>query len=263
MLTTKKKMKEIIKSGKTMIGGYAQTASPEIVEIVGLIGLDYIILSSEDTYYDIRDRVEQVYAANAVGLPTICRPTTNDPIFIRRALDIGMDGLNVPLVNTAEEARRVVRAAKFPPLGDRGLNAMSRPTRYGMDLGPQFFERANDETLITINIETKQAVDNIEEIVEVEGIDVFYIGPTDLSISLGVPGEVFHPLVQDAAKRIREAARERGKAVAHVIYNPLDRKEVDARLSEGYEMLSLFLDVAIFRQAVTRLHDEVRKAIAG
>jgi 4-hydroxy-2-oxoheptanedioate aldolase len=257
----KKKMKDIIKSGKTMIGGYAQTASPEIVEIVGHIGFDYIILSSEDTAYDVRDRAEQIYAADAVGLPTMCRPPTNDPIFIRRALDMGMDGLNVPLVNTAEEARRVVRAAKYPPVGERGLNAMSRPTRYGADFNPKFFESANEDMLITINIETKEAVDNVEEIVEVEGIDVFYVGPTDLSISLGVPGDVTHPLVQGAGKKIREAARKRKKAVAHVIYNPFDRTEIDARMNEGYEMLSVFLDVGIFRRAVTQLHDEVRKAV--
>jgi 4-hydroxy-2-oxoheptanedioate aldolase len=173
-----------------------------------------------------------------------------------------MDGLNVPMVNTADEARAVVRAAMYPPMGERGLNAMSRPVRYGADFGPGYFEQANDRCLVTILIETKTAVDNIEEIVEVEGIDVVYLGPTDLSISLGVPGEVFHALVQESSKKVREAARRRGVATANVIYNPFDRGEIESRMEEGYGLLSVFLDVQLFRQSCERLHDEVRAALA-
>ena len=104
-------------------------------------------------------------------------------------------------------------------------------------------------------------VDNIDEIVEVDGIDVVYVGPTDLSISLGVAGDVFHPRVEAAAKRIRDAAEWRGVPVANVIYNPFDRTEIERKIGEGYKLFSVFLDVQLFRQSLERLYDEVRAAL--
>jgi 2-keto-3-deoxy-L-rhamnonate aldolase RhmA len=263
MRTSKKDLKAALRAGERILGGYAQSASPEIVEIVADIGYDFVILSSEDTVYDVRDRCEQVYVADAAGLATIFRPPTNEPTSIRRALDIGMDGLNVPMVNTADDARRVVDAALYPPIGHRGLNAMSRPVHFGRDFGPEYFATANDSTLITVLIESKEAVDNIEEILSVEGIDVAYLGPTDLSISLGIPGQVFDERVERCAARVREAAAAAGVAVANVVYNPLDRDELDRRVEEGYQMLSAFLDVQLFRQACERIHDDVRLSLSA
>jgi 4-hydroxy-2-oxoheptanedioate aldolase len=251
-------LKERVARGETLIGGYVESTAPQLVEIAGHVGFDYVVLSSEDSIYDVRDWSEIVYAAEAVGLPTICRPPSNDPVFIRRALDMGMKGLNVPMVNTAEDARKVVRAALYPPAGTRGLNAMSRPVRYGADFGPEFFERGNADILVTVIIETATAVENIEEIVAVEGIDLVYIGPTDLSISLGLPGDVFHPRVVECANRIRAAASKKGVATGHVIYDPLNREEIERRMEEGHGMLSVFHDIQLFRLACERLHESVR-----
>jgi 2-keto-3-deoxy-L-rhamnonate aldolase RhmA len=258
----KRDLKAALRAGERILGGYAQTAAPELVEIIGHIGFDFVILSSEDTVYDVRDRCEQVYIADAAGLSTIYRPPTNDAIWIRRGLDAGMDGINVPLVNSAADARRVIDAALYPPQGDRGLNSSSRPVRYGRDFGPEYFKTGNDGTLITVLIESKEAVDNIEEILDVDGIDVAYLGPTDLSISLGVPGDVFHRRVQESADRVRRAAAARNIAVANVIYDPFDAEEIQRRVDEGYQVLSAFLDVQLFRHACERIHDNVRPLLS-
>lgn len=256
--TMTRNLKKQLEDGQTLIGGYIQTASPELVAIMAYAGFDYVILSSEDTPYDYETRNHQVDVARFEGIGTIYRPPKNDPVYIRRGLDIGMDGLNVPEVNSAEEARSVVRSALFHPAGERGLNAMCKMARYGADYGPALFEQINNQTLITVLIENAQAIENIDGIAQIEGIDVLYLGPTDLAISLGVPGQPFHPLVEEATEKVLEAGRKHNKAVGHVVLNPLDENEMRRKLDAGYQMLSLFLDVSFFRVSISNLY---RRAI--
>lgn len=253
--------RERLASGDVMFGGYVQTASPELVEIIGDAGFDFVILSAEDTPYDLAQRQRQFYAAELAGLATIYRPPSIDPVAIRRALDAGAAGLNIPSVESAEDAVLAVRATRFPPRGDRGLNAMSRATRYGADFGPAYFDGAPDP-VVTVLIESARAVDRIADIVAVDGVDVAYLGPTDLSISLGVPGDVFHPDVTEAAARVRAAARDAGVAAGTVVYRPGESDEIERRLDEGYAMLSLFLDVALFRQNCRAMLDRACAARA-
>ena len=256
-----KNLKKAISEGQVIIGGYAQTSSIELVEIIGQAGFDFVILSSEDTPYDYETRSHQVDVARLANLATIIRPAANDPVLIRRALDLGIDGLNVPLVNTAEEASNVVKAAMYYPQGERGMNAMARMANYGADYGPDYFKRTNERTLITILIETKQAGENIEEIAQVEGIDVLYMGPTDLSNSLGVPGQPKHPLVEESTNQVLAAAKKHGIAVANVIYDPFNEAEIVSRVEQGYQVLSVFLDVALFQKALYQLHDKVHEVL--
>jgi 4-hydroxy-2-oxoheptanedioate aldolase len=193
------KMKEKLRAGQPALGVSMMIPSPQIVEMVGRLGFDWVLIDCEHGTISIETVELMVMAAEASGLTPIVRPWTNSAHAILRVMDRGAMGVQVPHVNTAADAQRAVEAVKYHPLGRRGIAAGTRPAQYGLGVTPgEYVEWVNRETLVCVQLEEVEALHNIDEILQVEGVDVFFLGPSDLSQSMGYPGQAGVPAVQRA-----------------------------------------------------------------
>ncbi|MBV9968038.1 MAG: hypothetical protein JO008_20375, partial [Alphaproteobacteria bacterium] len=182
-------------------------ADPQIVEIIGLAGFDAAFIDMEHTPFDLHDVTRMVMAAERVGITPIVRTPGFDPAFILRLLDQGVQGIQVPHVSDPETAREAVAAVRYPPLGERGMAAGSRAADFGKTPLLEHMEKSNREILLACMIEDMAAVERIEEIAAVEGVDLLAVGPSDLSRSLGVSGHPDHPRLIAAIDRVRDAVK--------------------------------------------------------
>jgi 4-hydroxy-2-oxoheptanedioate aldolase len=209
------RMKEKISRGEPALGCSVMFPSPQVVEMLGYAGFDWVLIDCEHGSIGPGDVELMAMAADAVGVTPIARPRTNSGSDIQQVMDRGAMGVQVPHVNTAEDARRAVAAVKFGPGAARGLAAGTRPDNWGLGAKmPDFAERANAQSLVCVQLEHAEALKNIDEILAVDGIDVFFIGPSDLSQSMGFPGNPKEPVVakaiEDTLARIRSAGRVPG-----------------------------------------------------
>jgi 4-hydroxy-2-oxoheptanedioate aldolase len=207
-------MKASLARGEAVFGVSIMVPSPQIVEMLGRLGFDWVLLDCEHGTFSPESLESMVMAAEGAGITAVARPRNASPEAIQDVLERGVAGVQVPHVNTAAEARAVVAAVKYHPLGQRGLAARTRPAGYGIGLRLDEYARAaNAETLVCVQLEEKQAIDRIEEIMAVAGIDVFFIGPADLSQSMGHPGQADHPDVRAVIDSAFSAIRGQGKVV--------------------------------------------------
>ena len=207
------KMKAKIQSGQPALGVAVLFPSPQIVEMIGALGFDWVLIDCEHGTIDVESVELLVMAAEASRITPVVRPPSRDPVDILRVLDRGAMGVQVPHVNTAEDARAVVAAVKYHPLGKRGLAAGTRPGHYGIGLtAAEYVAQVNRETLVCVQLESGEALRNINEILKVEGIDVFFVGPSDLAQSMGFPGRSDTPIVQQMIRATLDAIAAAGKA---------------------------------------------------
>ncbi len=211
--------KEKIKAGETAYGVFVNMGCPTIIEIIGLIGFDFAVIDAEHGPMGVETCEHMARAADNVNITPIIRVAVNIRQNILRYLDIGGLGVHVPMVNTKAEAEGVVEAIKYPPEGKRGLAGV-RASDYGLT-GPlgDYVKEANHETLVIVAVETMQAVENLKDILSIPGIDIIFIGPTDLSSAMGYPGQVTHPEVQKMIGNLVKEIRAVGKAAGTVAYN--------------------------------------------
>ena len=208
----KNRMKEKLLAGEPALGVSLMFSSPQIVEIVGGLGFDWVLLDCEHGSLTTESVEVMAMAAAAAGITAVARPAVNGPEEILRLLDRGVMGVQIPHVNTAVEARRAVEAVKFHPAGGRGLAVGTRSARYGLGVSlGAYTEEANRETLVCVQLEEAEALRNLDEILKVEGVDVFFVGPSDLSQSLGFPGRPDAPEVREAMDRTFAAITAAGK----------------------------------------------------
>jgi len=212
-------VKEKILSGGTAYGVFCNLYSPMIVELVGHIGFDFALIDAEHGPAGVESCEHMVRAADSVGLPIFIRVAMNIRQNILRYLDIGALGVMLPQVNTRAEAEAVVEAVKYPPQGRRGLGPV-RAADYGLTIPlKEYALNANQEILVAIQVETVAAVSNLDELLAVEGIDVFFIGPADLSASMGYVGQMNHPEVQATIEKLVQRIRAAGRVAGTVAYN--------------------------------------------
>lgn len=249
------KLKNRLVSGETVIGTFIRSAEPAICEVLALCGFDFVVLDGEHSPLGIRELVDLVRAADSVNLPAIIRVSQNAPFPIMQALDIGASGIQVPQVNSAEEAIKLVSYSKYYPLGNRGFAATHRAALYGFKSPYEYTQEANANTLVVCYIETKEAIDNIEEIAKVEGIDVLFAGPFDLSQSYNVPGQINHPEVQKAIERVVTVCNSFDKAAGTIASN---LEEAKNRIKLGFRYLCYSSDLGMLtqigRSVVRELH---------
>ncbi|HUP95232.1 MAG TPA: aldolase/citrate lyase family protein [Burkholderiales bacterium] len=199
-------MKEKLRAGEPVFGVSVMIPSPQIVEMIGAAGFDWVLLDCEHGTLTVESVELMAMAAEACGITAIARPATRSPEHILQVLDRGVMGVQVPHVNTAEEAREVVAAVKYHPQGRRGLAAGTRAAVYDAHgTLADYVQAANESTLIAVQLEDEPAIHNIDELLKVEDIDVFFIGPSDLSQALGYPGNPKAPVV---ARAIDESFRK-------------------------------------------------------
>jgi 4-hydroxy-2-oxoheptanedioate aldolase len=207
-------LKRKLADGQLVVGSFIYIPSAKLTEIIGLIGFDYVVIDMEHGPVDIGLAEDMVRAAEWAGTTPIIRVTHNSPHLILRALDVGALGLHVPEINDAEDARAMVASMKYGPEGRRGLAGV-RASRYGLKGSlAEYTAAANRETLAIAHIENVRAVENLDDLLAVEGIDIYYLGPADLSNSLGIPGQARDPrvveMVEETIKRIVSAGKVAG-----------------------------------------------------
>ncbi len=207
------RLKAKIRAGEPTFGVSVMIPSPQVVEMVGRLGFDWVLIDCEHGTITPETVELMVMAAASSGITPIARPWRNSADAILRVMDRGVMGVQVPHVNTAADARRAVSAAKYHPLGSRGLAAGTRPAHYGLGVtASEYIEWVNRETLVCVQLEESEALQNIDEILAVDGVDVFFVGPSDLSQSMGYPGQTSAPPVQEAIDGAFAAIVAAGKA---------------------------------------------------
>lgn len=203
------RFKAALDSDQGALGPFMITSDPAFVEAAGHAGYDFVLLDMEHGPGTFENLQNLIRAANVTGVCPVVRVPRGTDIWIDRALDVGAGALLIPQIDTAEQARAVVSAAKFSPVGTRGTCRFVRSAGYGSVPGGEYFSRAQ-ETVVIIQAEGKKAVENLDEILDVPGIDVVFVGPYDLSSSLGHVGEVDHPEVIACIQGIIEKANAKG-----------------------------------------------------
>jgi 4-hydroxy-2-oxoheptanedioate aldolase len=200
------RMKEKLRAGQPVYGVSVMIPSPQIVEMVAAAGFDWVLIDCEHGTITLESVELMAMAAEASGITAIARPVSRSPEHILQVMDRGVMGVQIPHVATAEAAREAVAAVKFHPLGKRSIAAGTRAAVYDAHGSlADYVKAANEATLIAVQIEDKEAVDNIDEILKVPDIDVFFIGPSDLSQSMGHPG---NPKAPPVAQAIDECFRK-------------------------------------------------------
>jgi 4-hydroxy-2-oxoheptanedioate aldolase len=240
--------KRALKAGRAQIGLWSSLSSNYTVEVIAGAGFDWILLDTEHSPNDLESVLSQLQAAAPYPTHPVVRVAWNDMVLIKRMLDIGAQSLLVPYVSTPEEAAAAVSYVRYPPAGVRGVAGTTRASRFGRV--KDYARRAHEEICLLVQVETQRALDNLEAICAVDGIDGVFIGPADLHASLGYPGEIANakvkPLIDEAVRRIRKCGRAPG------ILTP---SEADARhwLDCGALFVAVGADVGILARGAESL----------
>lgn len=188
-----------------------QGRDPGVTTLVGKAGFDFVFIDMEHGAYSLETVADLIRGAKSVGCAPIIRVPAGERYFISRVLDAGAEGIMVPMVSTSEQAERAVRYAKFPPMGKRGVGLGNAQVDYAAVGASDFTAEANERTLIIAQIENREGIGNIDEILSVEGIDLAVMGPNDLSFNLGYQGQTDHPKVVEEIQKVVDACRDCGK----------------------------------------------------
>lgn len=256
-MTQGNKLKKALQEGKTVLGPFMKLSDPAVVEIFGHVGFDFVIIDLEHGPLSIETAQNMVRAAEIVGITPIIRVSENDPAQISRALDIGAQGVQIPHITTSIEANIAVKAAKFAPIGERGVCRFVRAANYSAMDRNDYFKLANDNTLVIAMIEGTVGVQNIDETIATPGIDVIFIGPYDLSQSLGLIGQVNHPKVFEELSKVTSKANAQGIAVGTFADSLESAKQYQAL---GIQYISYSVDVGIIYDASWDLVRNLRQS---
>lgn len=244
MMTT---LKARLKKHNLLHGLFVMIPSPAVVEMVGYAGFDFAILDTEHGAAGTEMLEHQLRAADACGLPALVRTVNPDAGEILRAMEAGACGVLVPHVMTAEGAAAIVSAAHYPPLGARGMATTSRAGRHGTTTVASHLEQAKERTIVMVQIEDVAALPNVPAIARTPNIDAVFIGPADLAISMGYPGEPNHPKVVAAIQKIVQEVRDAGQVVAGFA-----REEEDAKVlaNQGITFICLSTTLVFSKRLV-------------
>jgi len=226
---------ERLRAGQQLLATVISIASTEVAEIAARSGYDWLFIDAEHGPLSVAT-VQAILQAGG-DCPGIVRIPAADPVWIAQALDVGAAGILVPQVRDSDQVRAIVRAARYPPEGERGVG-VARAQGYGASLG-EYLRTANRDTLVLIQAEHRDAVENIEDITAVPGLDGVLIGPFDLSASLGVTGQLDHPLVVEAIARVLAACQGAGITAAIFAATP-EQARVHAR--QGFTLIAISTD---------------------
>lgn len=232
--------KAALARGELQIGLWSSLCSPIVAEIIGQSGFDWILVDTEHSPNEPPAVLAQLQAMQAGTATPIVRPAWNDPVLLKRLLDIGAQAVLVPFVQNAEEAAKAVAACRYPPAGIRGITMSGRGSRYGRV--PDYLKRADAEICVLVQVETGEALAQLEAIASVDGVDGVFIGPADLSASLGHIGNPGHPEVQEAIRGAATRLAAVGKPAGI-----LTASEADARryIEWGYRFVAVGSDLGL------------------
>jgi 4-hydroxy-2-oxoheptanedioate aldolase len=232
-------------AGEATVGTFVGAASPVTAEACAAAGVDWLVLDLEHGAGGEEQVRDVVPAAGAYGVPTVVRVESAARIRIGRVLDLGAAGVMLPRMDTAAEVAAAVRHLRYPPHGDRGVATYNRACRFGLD--PGALARAGQEVLGVVQVESAAAVAQVEQIAAIDGVDVLFVGPQDLSHGLGVPGDLKAPAYLAAVERVRAAAGRHGKASGLLVR---DGATAAARQAEGWTFVAIGSDTTLLAAAV-------------
>lgn len=245
MKLDRNKFTHAIAAGEKQIGLWVGLCSALTADITANAGFDWVVVDMEHSPNDYLTVAGQLQAFASTPTTAIVRPEWNDPVIVKRLLDLGAQGLLFPMVQTVEEAEKAVAATRYPPRGVRGVSGMTRATKYGRVT--DYFERVEDETTVLIQLETRAAVERAEEIAAVDGVSGIFFGPADIGADIGALGNPMAPAVWDlirpAAARLRAMGMPAGTLVN-------DTDMAAELLNEGFTFVACGQDNAVLARAV-------------
>lgn len=252
MYTIKKKLQ----NGELVLGTIiSEVRNPNIAYLLTQCGFDFFILDNEHGSYNPETVSDIIAAARGAGISVIVRIPEITRECILKPLDAGAAGLLVPMVNTAEEAKEVIRHSKYPEMGSRGA-AIRRPHNlYAKVNAAEYLKQANENTFIAVQAETTQALENIDEIASVEGVDCIFVGPFDLSISLGIPGQINHPAEVDSIGKVAEACQRHNKTAGILMF---DQELLLMWIRKGFRFTVYSSDISMLADAAAKAVKELK-----
>jgi 2-dehydro-3-deoxyglucarate aldolase len=256
------KIKQTFESGGVSIGSWMSMAHVSIAEILASAGYDWVVIETEHTAIDVSEVLRLIIAIESRCAIPLVRLAWNDPIQAKAVMDSGAAGVLVPMVNNKADAEQAVKSIKYPPLGYRGVG-LARAQGYGVAFD-EYVRSANRDSLLFVQIEHSEAVENIEDILTVPGIDGTFIGPYDLSMSLGLAGQLDHPHVEAAKQRVLEATKAQGLVPGiHLVHPDTAAEEIQRCVELGYRFIALGTDILFLGNSARHLQDAARKALEG
>ena len=246
--------RERLHAGELLVGTLMSQNSPAIAEIMATIGYDWIFVDAEHGAFLPQDAESLIQAAKPC--PVIIRLPAAEEVWVKKALDIGAAGIIVPQINTKQDAENIIRWAKYSPEGNRGVG-IGRAHGYGYTFEGEI-QQANQQTAVILQAETQSAIDNINDIVSVPGVDAILIGPYDLSSSLGVIGDVSNPKVQDAIDTVYKACDSKNLATGIFGVQP---EAVIPYKKKGFSLILVGVDTVFLTQSATNALKQVRDSI--
>jgi len=253
-----KSLKQKLKNNELTIGSWIMIGHPISVEVMALAGFEWLVIDMEHTAIDINTAQNLITTIQANDIKALVRVSKNEEVIIKQVLDIGADGIIVPMVNSKEDAIKAVEFAKYPPLGKRGVG-LYRASKYGVKF-EEYKKWVEEELIIIAQIEHIDGVNNIEEILQVEGIDGTIIGPYDLSGSMGYPGEFERDDVKKSVQKVLDKCKEYNiPSGFHVVdTNPEKLKQ---KIKEGCTFLAYGIDYFFMRDLAIKGMKEIKKEI--
>jgi 2-dehydro-3-deoxyglucarate aldolase len=236
--------RQAVRNGDRMIGCWASLASPITTELLGVCGFDWMLLDAEHAPNDVLTLIPQLMALKDSPTAPMVRPPANESVVIKRLLDAGFFNFLIPFVDSADDAQRAVAATRYPPLGIRGVSVGTRANRYGTV--PDYLKVANDNICVVVQIESRAAVDAIDEITAVDGVDAVFVGPSDLAANFGHMGDASHPEVQEAIAHIFARVKAGGKPSG--ILAPV-QQDAERYLEMGSTLVAVCADMGLLRNA--------------
>ena len=236
------KLKKKFAAGESAIGTFMVCNSPDLVEIAGLAGFDFVIIDGEHGPLGPETCLNLVRAAELRGITPIIRIPNHLESTVLHNLDIGAHGLQIPQVNDADSAKMLAEHAKYAPIGHRGV-AFPRAADYGLTNLSEYFDYENSQTMLIMHCENKKCLENLEAICQIPEVDVVFLGPYDMSQSMGITGQVTHKLIEDAASYVVEMCNKYGKIAGIYCGSGENAKK---RMNQGFKYLPIGMDVTLF-----------------
>ena len=255
-----KTFRDKLRDRELLLGGWMQIAHPAPAEIMARLGYDWVCVDLEHGAIDLESMTNIFRTLDAFDCTPIARLPINDPVWIHRSLDAGARGLIIPMVKSAEEAELAVSEAKYPPRGVRGFG-YSRANMHGIDF-EQSIQSANDQIAMIMQIEHKDAIANLDAILNVPDVDGLFIGPLDLSGSMGITGELSHPDMVAALKQYRDACASHNTPAGMHIVRP-DASNIRSNIDDGYSLIALGLDNVFVHQGAAAALKAAGRSVPG
>jgi 2-keto-3-deoxy-L-rhamnonate aldolase RhmA len=240
-------IKQKLKNNQLVLGTFvSELRNPNVAYLLAQCGFDFLIFDNEHGAFSHETVSDMIAASRGAGIDVIVRVPEIRREAILKPLDSGAAGLLIPQVNTAEQAAEIIQHAKYPPWGARGAATRRAHNRYANTAAPVFLEQANENTFIAVQAETTEAIANVDSIAAVNGIDAVFCGPFDLSISLGIPGDINHPREVEAVDTMVEACRRHNKASGILMFDP---EHLKPWIDKGMRFIAYSSDVNMLADA--------------